>query len=168
MNVADMKMWAGVSRCAWELYSGHEREMEELSGDRYWEMLTCPSSAQDGPSCILSSSVSLSRVWLTRFEQHWNEDESSSVHRETVAFTMRVKPGLLEKQQRQRRQQQSCVNTSGDKVQLKKRKAPSKGQNLDYDSWMIYVKQILFETIIFKYANFDTMTDVIVKKREQN
>ena len=32
--------------------------------------------------------------------------ESSSVHRETVAFTMRVKPGLLEEQQ------QSHVSTS--------------------------------------------------------
>ena len=34
----------------------------------------------------------ISRVRLTRFKQRWNEDESSSVHRETVAFTMRVKP----------------------------------------------------------------------------
>ena len=64
-----------------------------------------------------------SRVWFTRFEQRWNEDESSSVHRETVAFTMRVKPVLLEKQQRQQRlQQQSHVNTSENKVQLQKRK----------------------------------------------
>ena len=46
--------------------------------------------------------------------------ESSSVHRETVASTMRVNPGLLEKQQR--RQQQSYVNTSEDKVQPQKRK----------------------------------------------
>ena len=49
--------------------------------------------------------------------------EPSSVHRETVASSMRVNPGLLEKQYRQqRRQQQSCVNTSKDKVQLQKRK----------------------------------------------
>ena len=39
----------------------------------------------------------MSRVRLTRFEQRWNEDESSSVHRETVAFTMRVKPRPLRK-----------------------------------------------------------------------
>ena len=30
----DMRMWAGVSRCAWELYSEQEREMEELYDDR--------------------------------------------------------------------------------------------------------------------------------------
>ena len=35
---------------------------------------------------------------------------------------MRVKPGLLEKQQRQRRHQQSHVNTSEDKVQFEIRK----------------------------------------------
>ena len=35
---ADMRMWAGVSRCGWELYSEHEREMEELHADRHWEM----------------------------------------------------------------------------------------------------------------------------------
>ena len=65
-----------------------------------------------------------SRVWFTRFEQRWNEDESSSVHRETDAFTMRVKTRLLEKQQQQqqRRQQQSYVNTSKNKVKLQKRK----------------------------------------------
>ena len=44
------------------------------------------------------------------------------MHRETVASTMRVNPGLLEKQQRQqRRQQQSCVNIFEEKVQLQKR-----------------------------------------------
>ena len=63
------------------------------------------------------------------------------------------KRGLLEKQQR--RQQQSCVNTPEDKVQLKKRKAPSRVQNLDSDSWMT-VEKIFFETLIFKYAYFDT------------
>ena len=47
---------------------------------------------------------------------------------------MRVKPGLLEKQQR--RQQQSHVNTSEDKVQLQKRR-----ENLDYDSWMTDVQK---------------------------
>ena len=45
---------------------------------------------------IFTAHRGISRVWLTRFEQRWNDDESSSVHRETVAFTMRVKPGLLE------------------------------------------------------------------------
>ena len=63
----------------------------------------------------------------------------SSMHRETVAFTIRVKPGLLEKQQRrQRRHQQSHVNTSEDKVQLNKRK-----RSLD-------VEKTWFETLIFK------------------
>ena len=66
------------------------------------------------------------------------------------------------------RQQQSHVNTSEDEVQLQRRKAPSKGQNLDYDSWMTYVEKILFETIIVKYVYFDTMMDGTVKKREQN
>ena len=74
------------------------------------------------------------------------------------------------KQQRRQRQQQqqSCVNTPEDKVQLQKRKASSKGQNLDTDSWMTYVKKILLETLIFKNVYFDTMIDVTVKKREQN
>ena len=50
---------------------------------------------------IFTACRGISRVRLTRFEQRGNEDESSSVHRETVAFTMRVKPGVLEKQQQQ-------------------------------------------------------------------
>ena len=62
---------------------------------------------------IFTAYRGISRVRHTRFEQRWNEDESSSVHRETVAFTMRVKLG---------RQQQSHVNASEDKVQLQKRK----------------------------------------------
>ena len=33
---------------------------------------------------------------------------------------------------------------------------------------MTYVKKILFETLIFKSAYFDTVIDVSVKKREQN
>ena len=82
----------------------------------------------------------------------------------TVAFTMRVKSGLVEQQLR--RQQQSCVNTPEDKVQLQKRWAPSKGQNSDDDSCIIYVKK-KFETLIFKYIYFDTMIDVTVKKRQQ-
>ena len=50
---------------------------------------------------IFTAYLGISRVRLTR---------------ETVAFTMRVKPGFVEKQQRQRRrQQQSYVNTSEDK-----------------------------------------------------
>ena len=35
--MSDMRMWAGVSRCAWELHSEHEREMEELYDDCYWD-----------------------------------------------------------------------------------------------------------------------------------
>ena len=72
---------------------------------------------------IFTAYRGISRVRLTRFEQRWYEDESSSVHRETVAFTMRVKPGLFGKQPRQqRRQQQSYVHTFENKVQLQKRK----------------------------------------------
>ena len=74
MNVGDMKMWAGVSRCAWELYPEHEREMEELYGDRYWEMLSCPSSVQGGPSCILSSSVSLGTPDVSHSQQSTDND----------------------------------------------------------------------------------------------
>ena len=105
----------------------------------------------------------------TRVEHCWNEDESSNVHRETGAFTMRVKPGLVEMQQRQqRRQQQSHVNTSENKVKLQKRKAPSKGQNQDWDSRMTRVEKTLFEILSFKYVYFDTMMDVTVEMREQN
>ena len=69
--------------------------------------------------------------------KRWNEDESSSVHRETVAFTMRVTPGLLEKQQRRQRQQQqqSCVNTSEDKVQLHGKK--SVFQRTEFGLWFL-------------------------------
>ena len=72
---------------------------------------------------IFTACRGISRVRLTRFKQRWNEDESSSVHRETIAFTMRVKPNLLEKHQRQqgRRQHQSRVNTSENKVLLQKK-----------------------------------------------
>ena len=65
----------------------------------------------------------------------YGSQDSNSMHRETVDFTMRVKPGLLEKQQRQqRRQQQSCVNTSEDKVNYRREKDPSRGQILDNNS----------------------------------
>ena len=46
------------------------------------------------------------------------KDESSGVFRETVASTMRVTPASLKKQRR--RQQQSYVNTSQNKVHLHK------------------------------------------------
>ena len=72
---------------------------------------------------------------------------------------MRVNPGLLEKQQRQ--QQQSCVDASEDKVQLQKRKKdPSRGQNLDFYSWMTEGEKTLFETLIFKQVYFDTVMKV--------
>ena len=32
---------------------------------------------------------------------------------------------------------------------------------------MTYVEKTLFETVIFKHVQFDTMIDVTVKKREQ-
>ena len=92
----------------------------------------------------------ISRVGLTRFEPRWNEDESSSVHRETVAFTLRVKPGLLEKQQRQ---QQSHVNTSEDEVQLQKRKRSF--ERTEFGLWFLDDRrgedshlQVYFETMI--------------------
>ena len=40
---------------------------------------------------IFTAYRGISRVWLTRFEQLRNEDEPSSVHRETVVSTLREK-----------------------------------------------------------------------------
>ena len=45
-------------------------------------------------------------------------------------------PASSKQQLRQRRQQQSCVNTSEKKVHLHKEKDPHTRQNLDYNSWM--------------------------------
>ena len=89
----------------------------------------------------------------------------SSMHRETVAFTMRVKP---------RRPRWTaaaaaailCQNIRGQNPTTEKKNL-SRGQNLDYDSWMTDVEKIFFETLIFKYVYFGTMIDVTVKKREQ-
>ena len=53
------------------------------------------------------------------------------------------------------------------KSNYRKKEDPSRGQNLDSDSWMTYVEETLFEILIFKYVYFDTMTDVTLKKREQ-
>ena len=53
------------------------------------------------------------------------------------------------------------------KSNYRKEKDPSRGQNLDYNSWMTDVEKTFFETLIFKYVNFDTMIDVTMKKREQ-
>ena len=53
------------------------------------------------------------------------------------------------------------------KSNYRREKDPSRGQNLDSDSWMTYVEKILFETVISKYVYFDTMIDFTVKKREQ-
>ena len=50
-----------------------------------------------------------------------------------------------------------------ERSQIEKRTASSKGQNLDYDSWMTHVEKIYFETLIFKNVHFDTMIDVTVK-----
>ena len=59
----------------------------------------------------------------------------SNVLRETDASTVRVNPGLLEKQKRQqRRQQQSYVNTSENEVLLHIQEDLSRGQNLDNNS----------------------------------
>ena len=53
------------------------------------------------------------------------------------------------------------------KSNYRKEKDPSRGQNLDYNSWMTDVEKTFFETLIFKYVYFDTMIDVTMKKREQ-
>ena len=84
--------------------------------------------------------------------QRWSEDESSSVHRETVAFTM---------QQQQRRQQQSRVSTSENTVELQKRtesfeKTKLGLQFLDDRR----AEKHSFETLIFKYVYFDTVMKV--------
>ena len=137
-------------------YGSSLREQEEN-----FDNLCCESS---------QPSVGISRVWLTRFEQRRNEDESSSVHRETVAFTVRVKPSLLESSSG------GSGNSSSNPMSIhprtksnyRKGKNPSRRQNLDCDSWMTYVKKILLKTLIFKNVYFDTMIDVTVKKREQN
>ena len=118
---------------------------------------------------IFTAFCGIARVRLTRFEQRWNEDESSSVHRESVAFTMRVKPGLLEKQQRrQRRQQQSHVNTSEDKVPTTEKERILREDKIrtTIPGWKTCRKHS-FEILIFKYVYFDTMIDVTVKKWEQ-
>ena len=60
-------------------------------------------------------------------------------------------------QKQQWRQQQSSVYTSENEALSHKEKDPSKGQNLDYDSWMTYLEKTFFKTLIFKYACFDTM-----------
>ena len=63
--------------------------------------------------------------------------EPLSMHRETVASTIQVAPGLFEKQQRrQRRQLQSYVNTSKSKVHLREERDLQGGQNFDLYSWM--------------------------------
>ena len=100
--------------------------MSFLNSDKSWIMNYGSSLREkeenfDNLCCESSQpTVEYQEVRLTRFEQRWNEDESSSVHRETVASTMRVKPGLLEKQQRQQqRQQQSYVKNN---VKIQKRK----------------------------------------------
>ena len=102
-----------------------------------------------------------SRVWFTRFEQRWNEDESSSVRRETVAFTVRVNPSLLEKQLRQqRRQQQSCVNASEDEVQLQNKKIHREERIWNTILGWQTCRRHSFETFTFKYVYFDTMMTV--------
>ena len=53
------------------------------------------------------------------------------------------------------------------KVRLHKERDPSKGQNLDCNSWMPDVRNIFFETLIFKDVLFDTLMNVKEKRREQ-
>ena len=81
---------------------------------------------------------------------------------------MRVKPGLLEKQQRQhRRQQQSCVNTSENKVKLQKRKESFEKTEFGVQFLDTRRSENIPSRLIFKCVYFDTMIDVTVKKREQ-
>ena len=129
----------------------------------------CVKRKKTSMICVANLHSGISRIRLTRFEQRWNEDESLSVQRETVASMMRVKPALLEKQQwQQRRQLQSYVNTSEDKVQLQKRKGSFRVDRIRtiIPRWQTW-KRHFFETFIFKYVYFDTMIDVTVKKWEQ-
>ena len=63
--------------------------------------------------------------------------EPSNIHRETFCLLDTGSPGLIEWQQRrQRRQQQSYVNTSKSKVHLREETDHQGGQNLDSDSRM--------------------------------
>ena len=95
------------------------------------------------------------------------KNESSFVHRETISFTMRVKPDLLEEQQRRQRQILCrCIREQSPTTE--KEEDPSRGQNLDFDSLMTYVEKTLLENLIFKYVYFDTLVDVTVKMREQH
>ena len=110
---------------------------------------------------IFTAYRGISRVRLARFEQRWNEDESSSVHRETVAFTMWVKIPASSK-----------ISSGGSSNPTSihprtKSNCRKRGQNLDYDSWMTDVEKTLLETLVFKYVYFDTVMDVTVKQREQ-
>ena len=60
-----------------------------------------------------------------------------------------------------------CQYIRGQSPTTEKKKDPSRGQNLKYDSWMTHVKMILFETLIFKDVYFDTMKNVNEKQMEQ-
>ena len=85
--------------------------------------------------------------------------ESSSVHRETVASTMRVNPGLLEKQQR--RQQQSLRKyIRGQSPTTEKKRILREDRIwtiiLGWQTW----RRHSFETLTFQYVYLDTTMKV--------
>ena len=112
----------------------------------------------------------ISRVRLTRFKQRWNEDESSSVHRGTVAFTMRVKP------RPPRKAAAAAAAAAAIPCQYIREQSQitEKERILREDKIRITAipglqtcRKHSFETLIFKYVYIDTIKDVTVKKREQ-
>ena len=95
--------------------------------------------------------------------------EPSSVHRETVASTIRVSPASSKSSSRRLRQQ-SYVKTSKGKIHSRKERDPQGGQNLDYNSWMSRnAKEIHLR---FAYPSvsriwFDTMIKMNEKQMER-
>ena len=112
---------------------GHERFVNEI--DRHNSDTVNYSSSlrtkEENLNNMCSESSKLAVVNHGQSSQDSNNVKTKvellSVHRETVASTIRS-PGLLEKQQR--RQQQSHVNTSGVKVHLHKKRDPPKRTEL--------------------------------------
>ena len=149
-------------------YSSARRRLNVQSGLRkdHWSDRGCPSSwalksclrEADGPVRRVETSVKRLDGWWWPLRcasklslRAGEEPEDHERNLQACIGTMRVKPGLLEKQM--------------TKVQLQNREAPSRGQNLDYDSWMTYV-EMLFEILILKYVCFKDHKGT-TKKREQ-
>ena len=135
------------------------------SGRLTWQVTVSTVSLLAHITARCSIPISVFVFCTFRFEQRWNEDESSSVHRETVAFTKGVEPGLLEKQQRQqRRQQQSYVNTSEGQSPTTEKKRILREDR----TWTMSGEDIIRDSHLqVCLLRFDTMIDVTVKKRDQ-